>query len=49
MPDSYLNEPRAPISERLRALNALFDQAGADEEGRELAAERDADPLADAR
>ena len=47
MPDSYLNVPREPIIERLRVLNALVDQAGADEERHELAAERDADLLAD--
>ncbi len=49
MSDSYLEEPRALVSERLRVLNALFDPADADEERRELAADRDADPLADAQ
>ncbi|MGP6205394.1 hypothetical protein [Microbacterium sp. F2] len=44
---SELNEPRAPIIERLRALNAIVDQVGTDEERHELAAERDAEPLAD--
>ena len=39
--------PLAQVSERLRALHALVDQADADEERHELAAERDAEPLAD--
>lgn len=49
MSDSYLEEPQALVSERLRVLNALFDQADADEERRELAADREADTLTDAQ
>ncbi|OJV96366.1 MAG: hypothetical protein BGO47_04455 [Microbacterium sp. 67-17] len=44
-PDATLAEVKA----RLRVLNALIDQADADDERRALAAERDADLLEDAQ